>query len=78
MKYINVYSGAFVDRLGVAGCVVRDGTGWRTRDSAQKRLNIGGPGGHYCEFSCPEGEALTSIKVRYEGWVDSITGTCQR
>lgn len=78
VTFIHVYSGAFLDRLGSVGCGQRDGTGWRERASGQQPLNTGGPGGHYCDFDCPAGEALTGITVRYEGWVDSITGQCRR
>lgn len=38
---------------------------------------IGGVGGVACQLTCPAGEALHEIIVKYGGWVDSIRGKCR-
>jgi hypothetical protein len=40
-------------------------------------LEIGGRGGDLCWISCPNGEELYQLTVRYGDWVDSIAGKCR-
>jgi hypothetical protein len=40
-------------------------------------LNVGGFRGEPCRLSCPEGQAMHMIKVRYGSWVDSIEVFCR-
>ncbi len=75
---VKVNSGVYVDKIRSVTCHSRDGTGWAFRRGEILDVSIGGPGGGFCGFSCPDGEALYQVTVRYGNWIDSIRGSCRR
>jgi hypothetical protein len=81
IRVVHVYSGGFVDDLRAASCGERSPDGWSTLhgvEGATLSLDRNGTGGHSCHLSCPPGEALYKLTVKYDGWVDSVRGECRR
>lgn len=79
---IRMFSGMWVDAIDRFRCSGRERDGsWSRAFIVSGRFGGTGSlpvGGVPCELQCPPGEALTSLKVKYGGWVDSIEGTCSR
>jgi hypothetical protein len=75
---VKVNSGVYVDKIKSVTCHPREGTGWASRRGEILDISIGGPGGGFCGFSCPDGEALYQVTVKYGDWIDSIRGSCRR
>jgi hypothetical protein len=78
---VSFYSGAWVDYLQQISCSSRDSTdgSWsRSRSPGRIFPQAGLVGGIPCELRCPPGEALSRITVRYDGWIDSIEGSCRQ
>lgn len=72
-------SGAVVDGAGRGFCVERAGDGWNSGDrDSTIDIREGGPGGLACSISCPAGEAIYKITIRYGGVIDSVRGECRR
>lgn len=67
-------SGMYVDNAMAGGCRGKDERSVGT--PAVVSLNVGGPGGINCATSCAAEEWMTSVKIRYGGWVESIESFC--
>lgn len=77
---ISTRSGAVVDRVSSGSCQSREGDGWKSGNSGVSfaKLDIGGPGGGFCQLACPQGEAMFKITVKFGGVVDSLRGECRK
>lgn len=75
---IEFSSGIYVDRARGASCSSRSGTGWGDNAPSSASIDIGGIGGVKCIISCPTGEAMYQLTVKYGSWIDSISGNCRR
>jgi hypothetical protein len=76
---LTVHSGIWVDLLASGECRAKNNEGrWvRAYEYLEyELLNLGGTA-RKCALECPPGEALTSLTVRYGGWIDSISGQCR-
>lgn len=77
--YILTYSGSWVDALTSALCAQRKAAGGFDEVKFESRLefNVGGKHGRQCSLTCPAGQAIHKITVRYGAWIDSIEAFCQ-
>ncbi|MFZ1681631.1 MAG: hypothetical protein WAT70_11500 [Rhizobiaceae bacterium] len=77
---ITTHSGGFVDKVHSGACQSRDGDGWKSGNSGVSfaELDLGGPGGGFCQLACPQGEAMFKITVKFGGVVDSLRGECRK
>lgn len=73
------YSGSWVDRLASALCAERKPAGGFEggKFDARLELDVGGSHGSQCRLSCPTGQALNKLKIRYGAWIDSIEAFCE-
>jgi hypothetical protein len=80
VAFLRLKSGIYLDHFTNGGCNAREGDGWRVSEGNQSSadVDIGGPGGISCTVSCPPGEALYGVSVRYGAWIDSISGQCRK
>lgn len=71
-------SGVYVDHASDASCTNRVESGWGNTIPSHIPLEVGGPGGITCRITCPTGEAMYQLTVKYGAWVDSVSGQCRR
>jgi hypothetical protein len=71
-------SGLYLDYIYQIECHARKTSGgFESVRYEWKSVGIGGPGGIPCSLTCPSGEALYGIKIKYGSWIDSLRGFCR-
>jgi hypothetical protein len=75
---IAMKSGMYLDQIIQGVCKPRQKPGgFENRAPGVADVKIGGPGGIDCRCSCPTGEALYSVTIKFGDWIDSIRGECR-
>lgn len=78
LRYIYTTSGTYLDRVKHGGCQPRKASGgFEGRDTDSIFVDIGGLLGSACFLTCPSGEVLHSLTLKYGSWVDSLSGECR-
>jgi hypothetical protein len=76
---IRFQSGSLIDKVRSGGCTPREGNGWAQAGTPSAAVvDVGGPGGIACSITCPIGEAMYKVTVKYGGVLDSIRGECRK
>jgi len=80
---ITTKAGIYVDRITGGLCGKRTGSnGFADFNSnlagSDLALSVGGSGGSPCDLTCPQGEAIGAVMVRFGLWTDSISILCKR
>jgi hypothetical protein len=76
VRSITTMKGTYVDKLVNAWCGICQASGC-SAIASQFAVNAGGDGGHRCDLTCPDNQAIYAVEIRYGWWIDAVRAYCR-